>query len=115
MAGFGQVENRPTGEEGARVEHDMPRRDDRQTLDVQQRSGHGTMSREFVLGNNNKFIISRRDPRLGDFLIIFIFSVLYNTLVAQMKEFWKHLAWPDLIQSYNFVLKLLDVNFLSRV
>ncbi|XP_050430779.1 BAI1-associated protein 3 isoform X2 [Adelges cooleyi] len=25
-----------------------------------------------------------------------------------MKEFWKHLAWPDLIQSYNFVLKLLD-------
>lgn len=30
----------------------------------------------------------------------------------QMKEFWKHLAWPDLIQSYNFVLKLLDVIFL---
>lgn len=29
--------------------------------------------------------------------------------LAQMKEFWKHLAWPDLIQSYNFVLKLLDV------
>lgn len=28
-----------------------------------------------------------------------------------MKEFWKHLAWPDLIQSYNFVLKLLDVIF----
>lgn len=38
--------------------------------------------------------------------IFFSFSFLR---AAQMKEFWKHLAWPDLIQSYNFVLKLLDV------
>ncbi|VVC39810.1 Mammalian uncoordinated homology 13, subgroup, domain 2,Mammalian uncoordinated homology 13, domain 2,C2 [Cinara cedri] len=30
------------------------------------------------------------------------------TALCHMKEFWKHLAWPDLIQSYNFVLKLLD-------
>ncbi|KAL4084626.1 hypothetical protein QTP88_027557 [Uroleucon formosanum] len=33
---------------------------------------------------------------------------LSRIVFTQMKEFWKHLAWPDLIQSYNFVLKLLD-------
>lgn len=28
----------------------------------------------------------------------------------QMKQFWKHLAWPDVIGSFNFVLKLLEVS-----
>lgn len=26
----------------------------------------------------------------------------------QMKEFWKHLAWPDVVGSFNLVIKLLD-------
>ncbi|XP_072156728.1 BAI1-associated protein 3 isoform X1 [Bemisia tabaci] len=26
----------------------------------------------------------------------------------QMKEFWRHLAWPDLVGSYGLVMKLLD-------
>jgi BAI1-associated protein 3 len=27
----------------------------------------------------------------------------------QIKEFWRQLAWPDLVGSYNFVLKIIDV------
>lgn len=27
-----------------------------------------------------------------------------------MKEFWKHLAWPDVVGSFNLVIKLLDVS-----
>lgn len=29
---------------------------------------------------------------------------------TQIKEFWKKLAWPDLLGSYNFVLKVIDVS-----
>jgi hypothetical protein len=28
----------------------------------------------------------------------------------QIKEFWRQLAWPDLVGSYNFVLKIIDVS-----
>lgn len=40
---------------------------------------------------------------------------LIRLLVAQIKEFWKKLAWPDLLGSYNFVLKVIDVSNRNRV
>lgn len=34
---------------------------------------------------------------------------------TQIKEFWKKLAWPDLLGSNNFVLKVIDVSELEIV
>ncbi|KAK2576363.1 hypothetical protein KPH14_005712 [Odynerus spinipes] len=45
----------------------------------------------------------------GDFIVKHCTSAIDATACFyQIKEFWKKLAWPDLIGSYSFVLKVID-------
>jgi len=46
VAGPGQIENRAAREKSIRVKYDLSRRNDRKTLDVQQRLGYSSVSRE---------------------------------------------------------------------
>ncbi|XP_054287830.1 BAI1-associated protein 3-like [Macrosteles quadrilineatus] len=45
----------------------------------------------------------------GDYIVKHSTSAVDTSAVFyQLKEFWKQLAWPDIIGSYNLVVKLID-------
>ncbi|GLH13404.1 uncharacterized protein GBIM_17982 [Gryllus bimaculatus] len=45
----------------------------------------------------------------GDFIVKHSTSAVDATsCFFQIKEFWRQLAWPDLVGSYNFVVKIID-------
>lgn len=115
MAGFVQVENRSTREESTRIEYYMPRRNDRQALDVQQRASHGTVSCESKKKKKTKIpYISNSIARI---LIVFLYMFICTHNVRADEGILEapRLAGPDTVVQFRVEITRRNLKFFFRI